>query len=466
MDPTEALVFGMNVPSELLTSAGRIHLCAFRLADGGFEPKATPSANSSKPRRATEKDWTPSIQIPLSPQAFSRQGPSIHPDGSEVDSGLASPRTQAASAIGGPGQAPLHPGIPLQAVQAIGLGVGQYTKVRVVGRGTQGQVWQVTSQDGTYYALKEIALKGVLWHRDFPKRLRDADREVRALKGLSWASSVIVPIVDCWISKDFELSCLVMQWMPKNLSAVLNKLSSEIGGAVPCDVARNWLARLVAGLGAVHAAGFIHRDIKPSNILLDETLTQCKITDLGVSRALHRQSTKEVESARSAVGAAAGSSASRSDREATEEKYSMVSENMGSILSGYTVRPGTIAYTSPEACESCHYGCQADMFSLGVVALEVLTLQRPPEPGLGEVLPANHTMEFAKEKFASAPRTGSESSEWAELTRLCIWMLRPRPEDRPVAKDLANNPHLLPHIEQLARDTPKLRVLLLQNLER
>lgn len=322
-------------------------------------------------------------------------------------------------------------------------------------------MWQVTAQDGTIYAQKEIALKGVLWHRDFPKRLRDADREVRAMKGLAWASCVVVPIVDCWIQKDFEMSCIVMEWLPKGLDSVLKKLSSEKKSTVPASVACNWLARLTAGLGAIHAAGFIHRDLKPSNILLDDTLQQCKITDLGVSRALHRQ--RDTPEKVGGGGSAVGSAVSRS--EAQEEKFSTVSEQMGSILSGYTVRPGTIAYSSPEACESCHYGCQADIFSLGIVAVEMLSLQTPPEPRLGEVFAPTHAQDYAKQVLAETP-AGADPSVWAELRHLCIGMLQPRAEDRPSARELASSRYLRPYIEQLAQECPKLRILLLSNSDR
>lgn len=466
MAPKDALVLGLHMPAPL-AGTGRVHLCAFRLADGGFEPKATPNAGGPPSIRSLKVKSLDISQQPMAiqgSQAGSRDRHGfIRSEGSTVDSGLMSPRTQAASVLQGPGPSPAHPGIPLQSIQAVGLGVGSYTKVRVVGKGAQGQVWQVTSQDGTTYAQKEIALKGQLWHRDFPKRLRDADREVRALKGLAWASCVVVPIVDCWIQKDFEQSCIVMEWLPKTLDGVLKKRVAEGSGPVPLPTACNWLARLAAGLGAIHAAGFIHRDLKPSNILLDESLQQCKITDLGVSRALHRQGPKLEASERQKEHGSGSSAVSGTARsEAPEEKYSMLSENVGSVLSGYTVRPGTIAYTSPEARETSHYGCEADIFSLAVVLLEVLTLEMPPEPGLGEATDGSAMLKRTKKMLADLP-SGADPSLWAELRRLCIWMSQSRPEDRPSARELCMARILLPTIEQLVQHCPKLRVVLLQN---
>jgi len=474
MSPQEFETLGVRTHQHLRAALNNVHLCAFRLSDGGFvETKAAalPAQGALRgkgtlpvPTISTFPGSSPVRRRSTSPPqrdgAFFRSGNLIQMEGSVVDSGLASPRTQAASAVGGPGagggkggflhpHTPAHPGIPLNSISAVGLGVGSYTKVRVVGRGTQGQVWQVTSQDGTTYAQKEIGLKGVLWHRDFPKRLRDADREVRALKDLAWASCVVVPIVDCWIAKDFEMSCIVMEWMPKNLDAVLKKSRSDMVTSVPSPVVCNWLARLVAGLGAIHAAGFIHRDLKPSNILLDESLQQCKITDLGVSRALHREREERPDN-KSTVGSAV-----------SQAQETTISEQMGSILSGYTVRPGTIAYSSPEANETCHYGSSADVYSLGMVATEMLSLQTPAEPALGEVPPANFAMEHAKKVLAEVPQ-GFDPSTWAELKKLCIWMLKPRAEDRPTPKELAGNRCLLHYIETVCKECPRLRVLLLQ----
>mmetsp|Transcript_52086 Transcript_52086/g.167628 ORF Transcript_52086/g.167628 Transcript_52086/m.167628 type:complete len:777 (+) Transcript_52086:140-2470(+) len=477
MSSKDSAILGMNVAADW-NSAVRVHLCAFRLADGGLEPMASPmtapSMGPGKPRPrmpsiGSMPNSSPTRNTSGGPHSMlqeSRHGNLIRSEGSVVDSGIGSPRTQMSyMPSSGNLQGQAMAGIPVHALQAVGLGVGSYTKVRVVGKGSQGQVWQVTSQDGTYYAQKECDLKGVLWHRDFPKRLKDADREVRALKGLAWAACVIVPIVDCWIQNDFEMSCIVMEWLPKTLDGVLSKLAKDKSGPVPVSVACNWIARLVAGLGAIHATGFIHRDLKPSNILLDESLQQCKITDLGVSRSLHM--TKD------AVGAppmpaypqpqkhAGGGSVVGSTVSHQEEKYSMVSETMGSMLSGYTVRPGTVAYTSPEANESCHYGPEADIFSLGVVLLEILSLQTPPEPRLGQVPSPSATMDRAMVLLAEPP-AGANVSDWNELKRLCLGMVRPDPQKRPSARELAMSRVLLPHVEGLGETCPRLRILLLQ----
>jgi len=347
------------------------------------------------------------------------------------------------------------PGSPWQAIQAVGLGVGAYKKVRIIGRGGQGSVWQVTSPDGVHYAQKEISLKGVLWHVDFPKRLRDADREVRALKGLAWASCVIVPIIDCWITSDFEQACIVMEWLPRNLNDVLRQRRQEQSGPVRLRDVCNWLAQIAVGIAAVHSAGFIHRDLKTANILLDEQLSQCKIADLGVSRPLHRQSkAQEQASASFWEPSDFAEEASVVSTKSEKTKLSMAtSVEPQSILSGYTVRPGTNAYTSPEALRSTDYGCLSDIFSLGCVLLEVLTLEMPPELPFGET-------ESAVPARARELLTPTSAKPRAELQSLCLAMLSPAPEDRPCAAEVANRAFLRPQVEALVLQCSRLQSVL------
>jgi len=333
----------------------------------------------------------------------------------------------------------------------VGLGVGSYKKVRIVGRGGQGAVWQVVAADGTHYAQKDISLKGVLWHVDFPKRLRDADREVRALRGLSWASCVIVPIIDCWIQNDFEQACIVMEWLPLNLNEVLKKRRSEKRGSVPLTDTCRWLAHIAVGVAAVHSADFLHRDLKTANILLDEALERCKIADLGVSRPLHRGKSTPVHED-------GGEEASQVSVRSEKTKLSMAtSVEPQSILSGYTMRPGTNAYTSPEALEGTNYGCSSDIFSLGCVLLEMLTLEMPPELPVGEtdcIVPAR-----ARELLAP---TGVPSGHGmrADLERLCLHMLEGKADDRPSAKEVACLPCLRPNVEAIGRQCPRIRSIL------
>jgi serine/threonine protein kinase len=365
----------------------------------------------------------------------------------------------------------------ITAVGAVGLGVIEYEKVRAVGTGGQGTVWQVKDPDneGDFLAQKEIPLKGQLWHRDFPVRLKNADREIRALKQLSWARGVVVPIVDCWIQTNFEQVNIVMEWLPVTLGNVLHEHRASNRHLLDQDVTR-WLARMACGIAAIHDAGLIHRDIKPANILLDEKRRSCKIADLGVSRTTSNMKNPNPVANQAATAA----TAHRRDLDDSKSMLSSVFHGSvlslhgggGSVLSNYTERPGTSEYMSPEALSGGNYGTPMDIFGLGGVLVEMLTLQTPPAVPMGEA--ESRLPELSEEWMAldSAGRMvglmrsagGGKvcgpppvTDRRRDLRRLCLSMLTRTPGERPSAKDCVNKLCLKDAMEDFDREYPKFR---------
>ena len=102
------------------------------------------------------------------------------------------------------------------------------------------------------------------------------------------------------------------------------------------------LMKLCAGLGAVHAAGVVHRDIKPENVYLvrrgrDEDFV--KLVDFGIARVL------------------------QADGDATTTQSGRVF--------------GTATYISPEAATGEDTDQRSDIYSLGVLAYQLLTGELP-----------------------------------------------------------------------------------------
>jgi len=90
------------------------------------------------------------------------------------------------------------------------------------------------------------------------------------------------------------------------------------------------------GLGYAHAAGIIHRDIKPSNIrILDDGTV--KIMDFGIAKSMISQST----------------------------------------LTQTGITLGTASYLAPEQIRGEDLDPRTDIFSLGVLAYEIITGQKP-----------------------------------------------------------------------------------------
>jgi serine/threonine protein kinase len=115
-----------------------------------------------------------------------------------------------------------------------------------------------------------------------------------------------------------------------------------------------WCAQVAAGLSAAHTQGVIHRDIKPENLVVTPA-GQVKILDFGLAKLMDKQTD---------AGAA---------NELTT-RY-LHSDNQPHTVPGVIM--GTVSYMSPEQASGEKVDQRADIFSLGVVAYEIVTSERP-----------------------------------------------------------------------------------------
>ncbi|MEX1368637.1 MAG: serine/threonine-protein kinase [Nannocystaceae bacterium] len=120
--------------------------------------------------------------------------------------------------------------------------------------------------------------------------------------------------------------------------------------------ARPILLQVLATLQAAHDVGVIHRDIKPENVFRISRMGSddfVKVLDFGIAKVL------------------AGSDASTRHRTLT-----------GQVL-------GTPAYMSPEQCVGDPVDARSDLYSVGVLAYQMLTGHTPFETGApGEIMRA------------------------------------------------------------------------------
>jgi tetratricopeptide (TPR) repeat protein len=119
------------------------------------------------------------------------------------------------------------------------------------------------------------------------------------------------------------------------------------------DDARRITADVAMALDAAARAGLVHRDVKPENILLDGASGRPMLVDFGIARAM------------------AG------EAEGTEP------------TTGRGVALGTPAYMSPEQAAGEEVDARSDLYSLGVVAYEMLT-GAPPFTGSHRVVISRH----------------------------------------------------------------------------
>ena len=152
---------------------------------------------------------------------------------------------------------------------------------------------------------------------------------------------------------------------------------------VPYEDAVRWLRETADAVDAAHASGIIHRDLKPANLLLDE-LDSVHVADFGIARAMG---------------------------EALEQLTLT-----GTIL-------GTAGYLSPEQARGESATAASDLYSLAVVAYELLHGRRPDgralDPVFAQALAAQPERRF---RTAGAFIDALEEQECAPTS-----VQRPRP---------------------------------------
>ena len=143
--------------------------------------------------------------------------------------------------------------------------------------------------------------------------------------------SHIVPIYD--VGEVDGIAYFVMGYVTGgNLAALLAREPRQ-----PLDEARRIICEVADALAYAHTRGVIHRDIKPDNILLDRDTGRAMVTDFGIARAMEG----------------------------------------GTRLTQTGIAVGTPTYMSPEQAEGSEVDGRSDVYSLGVVAYQMLTGRVP-----------------------------------------------------------------------------------------
>jgi serine/threonine protein kinase/peptidoglycan hydrolase-like protein with peptidoglycan-binding domain len=179
-----------------------------------------------------------------------------------------------------------------------GQHVGRYRIVSVLGQGGFGVTYRaVDSELGRDVAIKEY-LPAALAIRQDGKTVMP--RSTGAAEDFAWGR-------DRFVAEGRTLAALqrapgivlVHDFLEANGTAYLvmelvagRTLHEQVAQYGPLDAAAldGIVWRLLDGLAAVHAAGFLHRDIKPANILLDAE-GHATLIDFGASRVAGRSQT-------------------------------------------------------------------------------------------------------------------------------------------------------------------------------
>ena len=266
----------------------------------------------------------------------------------------------------------------------------RYRVVRTIGAGGMGQVHEVER----IADRRRLALKVMTGVAD-PHALARFAREAQLAAELDHRN--VVPAIDVGIT----VGGMLFLVMPLVAGASLDRARERYGDAA---WARPILGQVADALVALHERGIVHRDLKPSNVLLDGD--HVKVTDFGIA---------------SVLAGPAG--------EATPDADTQLAPAAPLTRIGHFV--GTPLYMAPELVTGVSAGPPADVFSLGIIAYELLVGKAPyTTPPIYERL-AGRAPDLPTPVATLSPAL---PRELGELVDRC---LSPTPDARPSARELA-----------------------------
>jgi len=241
-----------------------------------------------------------------------------------------------------------------ESMQRAGDIVGAYRLDRLLGRGGMGEVWLAERIDGSLKRTVALKLPHVTWVPGLAARFA---RERDILAGLEHPN--IARLYDAGVDSQGRpyMALEYIEGQPLDEYCRTRALSVE---------ARLRLLLQVAGAVAfAHSRLVLHRDLKPGNLLVTAD-GQVRLLDFGIAKLMEGDATGETE------------------------------------LTQLAGRALTLDYASPEQIRGEPIGTASDVYSLGVVAFELLAGTRPYRLKRGSAAELEEAITSADVPLASA----------------------------------------------------------------
>ncbi|MFK8022613.1 MAG: protein kinase [Ilumatobacter sp.] len=286
-----------------------------------------------------------------------------------------------------------------RAKQALETALPAYDIDERLGRGAFGVVWAARhTQLGRRVAIKQLPQAFVV-DEAIRGRFVDEAQTVAALE-----HPHIVPVYD--FVENSEVCLLIME---RCADSVGDRFKAD---GIATDEACAAVLACLAALDHAHARGVLHRDVKPENLMYDMSGT-VKLADFGIARALDQ------DVRRTATGMVVGTPAYMSPEQVRGETLSEASDVYSVAVMAYELLTGTLPFPDSEAIT-------------GLLAHHLVTeptpmlVTRPELPGaIGSVIDRALAKDLAQ-RHATALEFG------LDLSRACVtafgsgWLRRRR----------------------------------------
>ena len=236
-------------------------------------------------------------------------------------------------------------GTALKPVPAVPRTVdNKYRIEQLLGRGGMGAVYRARDMRLDRLVALKVVRAELLHDPEARRRFR---REAQIVARLQHPS--IVAVYDYGTFADGGAYLVMELVRGEDLRHVLQR-----EGRLDTAESMSILTAVCAAIGAAHREGVLHRDLKPENILLPGGGAAAKVLDFGVAKIVTEGLPKEGDE----------------DEGQPESEAQTALTAAGMII-------GTPAYMAPEQFHAVEADARTDVFSLGVVAYEMLSGELP-----------------------------------------------------------------------------------------
>ncbi|XP_053553129.1 serine/threonine-protein kinase Nek9 [Bombina bombina] len=257
-----------------------------------------------------------------------------------------------------------------------------YIPIRVLGHGAYGEATLYRrTEDDSLVVWKEVALT-----RLSEKERRDALNEIVILSLLQHDNII------AYYNHFLDSNTLLIELEYCNGGNLFDKIVRQKDELFPEEMVLWYLFQIASAVSCIHRAEILHRDIKTLNIFLTKA-NLIKLGDYGLSRQL-------------------------------SSPYSMAETCVG-----------TLYYMSPELCQGVKYSFKSDIWALGCVLYELLTLTRT----FDATNPLNLCVKIVQGNWSVELDSSVYSQEMINMVKAC---LEQDPDKRPTADEILEKPLL------------------------